>query len=114
MLDRLTPEYGLQVEEVNILDDMGLYDAYHLKIPVVKMEGGRLGTLEAPIDEAGLRAAFQIARHAYPAGMSVLPTPKREPWIDRLTSYIGRHWLRFAAIGLGIFVILPWLAPVFA
>src|SRR5947207_613162 len=62
ILDRLTPQYGLEVDEVNILDDMALYDAYHLKIPVVQIEGGRLGTLEAPIDEASLRMAFEIAR----------------------------------------------------
>src|SRR5205807_10324162 len=108
VLDRLAQQYGLQVEEVNILDDMALYDAYHLKIPVIKIEDGRLGTLEAPIDEAGLRAAFDIARRAYPSGMSVLPTPKREPWIDRLVSYIGHHWLRFACISLGLFVGLAW------
>ena len=57
--------------------DVALYDAYHLKIPVVKIEDGRLGTLEAPIDEADLRAAFEIARRAYPVGMtnmSVLPS----------------------------------------
>lgn len=114
LLDRLMPEYGLEVQEVNILDDLTLYDAYHEKIPVIKIEDGRLGTLEAPVDEASLRAAFDIARRAYPAGTSVLPKPPREPLIDRVTSYIGRHWLHFAAVGLGTFVMLPWLAPVFA
>ncbi len=114
ILDSLTPQYGLEVREVNILDDMALYDAYHLKIPVVSIEGGRLGTLEAPIEEASLRAAFDIARHAYPTGASVLSKPKREPWIDRLASYIGHHWLRFACGALGLFVVVAWLAGVFA
>jgi len=114
ILDRLAPQYDLQVTEVNILDDMALYEAYHLEIPVVDIEDGRLGRLKAPIDEAELRMAFSIARHGMPGGGSVIPPPKREPAIDRLARYIGRHWLRLVSIVLGVFVGLPWLAPVFA
>jgi len=120
ILDRLTPQYNLEVTEVNILDDMALYEAYHNTIPVVKLEDGRLGTLEAPIDEPTLRAAFETARHALPP--SSRPTtaagsyvqPYRSNWFDRLISSIGRHWLLLACIALGIFVGLPWLAAVFA
>src|SRR5436309_15852869 len=68
ILDRLAPRYGLDVQEVNILNDMALYGAYHEKIPVVQIEDGRLGTLEAPIDEASLRTAFEIARHGMDDG----------------------------------------------
>ena len=120
ILDRLTPHYGLQVQEVNILDDMALYDAYHLKIPVVTIEDGRLGTLEAPIDEPTLRAAFDIARRALPTGpsagrpSSIVHRPRPEPLLDRLAHYIGGHWVPLASSAMAIFVGLPWLAGVFA
>ena len=119
ILDRLTPQYALEVSEVNILDDMALYDAYHEKIPVIMLEGGRLGVLEAPVDEPGLRAAFEIARHGMPTtaengAASVLPRQKQAPLLDRMAIYIGRHWLRFVTATLAIFVGLPWLAPIFA
>src|SRR5437660_9003858 len=52
ILDRLTPQYSLEVHEVNILDDAALYEAYHAKIPMLAIEDGRLATLEAPMDEA--------------------------------------------------------------
>ena len=38
----------------------------------------------------------------------------RESRLDRLAASIGRHWLRLLVIALGIFVTIPWLAPVFA
>src|SRR5947199_6393887 len=109
ILDRLAPQYDLQVTEVNILDDMALYEAYHLEIPILDIEDGRLGRLKAPIDEASLRAAFQVAQHGIPAQRSVLK-PRREPLIDRAARYIGRRWLRLACIALAVFVGLPWLA----
>src|SRR5437899_11713624 len=114
ILDRLTPQYDLQVTEVNILDDMALYEAYHLEIPVADIEDGRLGRLRAPITEADLRAAFQIARYGMPAMQSVIRQPQNEPWIDRMARYIGHHWLALVSVVLGVFVGLPWLAPVFA
>jgi uncharacterized membrane protein/glutaredoxin len=113
ILDRLTPQYGLEVTEVNILDDMALYEAYRHEIPVLDIEDGRLGRLKAPIDEAGLRAAFDIAGRAQQPGGSVL-RPPREHFLDRMARYMGLHWLRLACIALAVFVGLPWLAPVFA
>jgi len=38
----------------------------------------------------------------------------RESVFDRMARFMGRHWLQITLIGLGIFVILPWLAPIFA
>ena len=114
MLDRLTPEFALEVDEVNILDDPALYEAYRNDIPVVKIEDGRLGTLSAPIDEAGLRAALTIARYGMPDRTGIVPTRKREPFLDRAARFIGRHWLRLAVVGMAVYVGFPWLAPVFA
>src|SRR5438874_5153345 len=107
ILDRLAPQYDLQVTEVNILDDMALYEAYHLEIPVLDIEDGRLGRLKAPMDEAGLRAAFEIAHWGMPgasraSGKSVTQ-PGREPMLDRVARYIGRHWLMLVSIALGVF-----------
>src|SRR6476661_5052113 len=75
ILDRLAPQYDLQVTEVNILDDMALYEAYHEEIPVLDIEDGRLGRLKAPIDEPSLRAAFEVARRGMPptGSRSVVP-----------------------------------------
>jgi uncharacterized membrane protein len=119
ILDRLAPRYNLDVDEVNIVDDMALYEAYRDDIPVLAIEGGRLGTLRAPIDEAGLRTALEVASRAFPqpqAAGSVLRARRREhePLIDRVARYIGRHWLRLVVVALAIYVLLPWLAPLFA
>ncbi|MFL5732456.1 MAG: DUF2085 domain-containing protein [Chloroflexia bacterium] len=115
LLDRMAPQYNLQVTEVNILDDMALYDAFHEEIPVLDIEDGRLGRLKAPIDEPSLRTAFEVARRGLSTGgRSVVTTPKPDPLVDRIARYIGRHWLMLVSIVLGIFVGLPWLAPIFA
>jgi hypothetical protein len=122
MLERVASRYDLQIEQVNILDDPALLDAYGAKIPVIDIEGSSLGKLEAPIDEGQLRFHLELAHrsmHPYtqPAARSVLPAPAapaREPLVDRVVGGIGRHWLRWVSIGLAIFVGLPWLAPVFA
>src|SRR6476661_3217042 len=127
-LDRLTPQYNLDVNEVNILDDMALYEQLKYEIPVVDIEDGRLGRLTAPIDEPTLRMAFDIALRAGSGpkgggvtggtgpstdGANVVPA-MQDSFIDRGISYIARHWLGFALTAMGIFVILPWLAPIFA
>src|SRR3954467_9534217 len=103
ILDRLTPQYGLEVTEVNILDDMSLYEAYKQEIPVIAIEDGKLGTLKAPIDEPPLRTAFQVASRAVGPtqgsgsgpSRSVVP-PRKDAWIDRVVRFIGIHWLRLA------------------
>ncbi len=116
ILDRITPQYDLQVEEINILEDVELYNAYKELIPVVEAGDGRLGSLGrlvAPIDEAELRVYLEIARRTpLPQGIT-LPL-EHEPRMDRMATYISRHWLRLVSISLAIFVGLPWLAPIFA
>ena len=123
ILDRLAPQFGLDVHETNILDDPALYEAYHLKIPVVRIEDGRLGTLEAPIDEPSLRTAFSVALRAMDHGpkttdamyqSSVVRRPPSISTVDRTAMHIGHHWLKYAVVAMGVFVTLPWLAGVFA
>ncbi len=112
-IERLAPEYGLEVSEVNILSDKALYGAHSSVVPVVEIGGSNLARLTAPITEADLRSVLDIVRHAFPVGPSILQ-PARELLLDRVVRYIGAHWLRLANISLAVFVGLPWLAPVFA
>jgi uncharacterized membrane protein/glutaredoxin len=114
LLDRLSRQHNLQIEEVNILEDMALYEAYHDKIPVVQAGDGRLGRLVAPITETEMAAYLEMARRLERYGTPSVVYQERESIFDRVASYIGRHWLRLACVALGIFVGLPWLAPVFA
>src|SRR6476620_1380111 len=64
IIDRLTAEYGLDVTEVNILDDMAVYEQYKEIIPVVEVTDVRVGRVVAPITEPELHAYFKMARHA--------------------------------------------------
>lgn len=115
LLDRLTPQYGLEVTTVNILDDMALYDAMSQIIPVVVAEDGRAGRLVAPIDEPELRSYLDMAQRLFaPQPSASVVAPYRDSGVDRLASWIGGHWLRLALLALGIFVMLPWITPVFA
>lgn len=45
------------------------------------------------------------------ADESINPNDSR---LDRIARFIGRRWLRLFLIAVGIFVGLPWLAPIFA
>jgi uncharacterized membrane protein len=123
IIDRLTSEYGLDVAEVNILDDMAMYEEYKEIIPVVEVTDVRVGRVVAPVTEPELRAYFTMAQHAIEdrarrlagagsAGSVV--QPYHESRLDRAARWIGRHWLRLLLIAMGTFVTIPWLAPVFA
>ena len=114
ILDRLAPQYNLDVIQINVLDDMALYETHKEIIPVVEVGDGRFGRLVAPITEAELRAYIDMAsRGLIPPPPSVLP-PGKEPFMDRFAEYIARHWLRMVCIALAVFVGIPWLAPIFA
>jgi glutaredoxin len=52
LLDRLAARLALEIVEVNILDDVSLYERYKHNIPVVAIAGGP--TLMAPIREVDL------------------------------------------------------------
>jgi uncharacterized membrane protein/glutaredoxin len=103
LLDKLTPQYGLEVEQANILDDMALYEAMHEQIPVIVAEDGQYGRLVAPISEPELRAYLEVARREGRYGRSVLPAYK-ESFLDRTARWIGKHWLKMAPV----FFALGW------
>jgi uncharacterized membrane protein len=113
LLDKLTPQYKLEVEQANILDDMSLYEQMYEQIPVIVVEDGRNGRLVAPITEPELRAYLEVARRDRLHGRSVVPA-YRESVLDRAAQWMGKHWLKVALIIVSVFVALPWLAPVFA
>jgi hypothetical protein len=52
LLARLAGRFSLEVVEVSILSDIGLYERYKHSIPVIAIVGGP--TLAAPIHEAEL------------------------------------------------------------
>ncbi|MEO8285798.1 MAG: DUF2085 domain-containing protein [Chloroflexota bacterium] len=116
IIDRMTAQYGLDVTEVNILDDMEMYEQYRDIIPVVEVTDVRVGRLVAPITEPELQAYFTMAQHAIldRSRLRSVVVPYRESALDRLAASIGRHWLRLVLIAMGIFSGLPWLAPIFA
>lgn len=119
MLERLHPVYGLEISPVNTQEAPAT-------LPVLEIEGGRLGTLQGPVTEELLRAHLETARADYPyparaasvahaATSSVLPPATgNEGIMDRVAGYVGRRWLRFVTAILGIFLGVAWLAPVFA
>lgn len=62
LVDKLSPRYGIELVEVNIIEDMGVYEEYKHLIPVVEVKDVSVGRLVAPIDEVGLRGYFEKAR----------------------------------------------------
>jgi uncharacterized membrane protein/glutaredoxin len=119
ILDRLIPQYGLEVKQVNILDNIATYQAYREQIPVIEAEDGRFGRLVAPIDEPELRAYLDMVRNALspiPAVPQARHTPSHvgETGADRVAGFIARHWLSFICITLGIFVGIAWSSAIFA
>jgi uncharacterized membrane protein len=112
MLNRLAPQYGLSIREVNILDDPALVEAYGEKIPVIIAGDGAIGRLVAPIDEKELRHYLGMAKDRLAAANVVQGPP--DFWLDRLVTFIGRRWLMLTNLALGLFVGLPWLAAIFA
>jgi hypothetical protein len=56
LLGRLAERFPLAVAEVNILDDVDLFERYKHSIPVVAIAGGP--TLQAPIEAGPLERAL--------------------------------------------------------
>ncbi len=75
-IERLTTLYGLDVTEVNILDDMAVYEQYREIIPVVEVTDVPVGRLVVPISEPDLHTYFKTAEHAI--------TAPKESWLDRV------------------------------
>ena len=53
LLRRLAPEFGLEVEEVDIETDPALLERYKESIPAIALDGDPL--LSAPLDESRVR-----------------------------------------------------------
>jgi glutaredoxin len=64
LLDKLTPKYDLQLTEVNILEDMAVYEQYKLLIPVIQVTDVPTGPLTVPITEANMHSYFASAQKA--------------------------------------------------
>ena len=125
------------VEERNIQDDPTWFAAYHETIPVVAIVGGPILTAPASLDRAqlfhalatadaalgrGTDAASSAATSFPPIQHSELSTQNAVPyrptgvaaWIERAGNGLGQHWMAVVNTLLGVFVVLPWLAPILA
>ena len=56
LLRRLAPEFGLKVEEVDIVGDPALLERYWDSVPVIALDGEPI--ISAPLRERPLRAAL--------------------------------------------------------
>ncbi|HST06095.1 MAG TPA: DUF2085 domain-containing protein [Chloroflexia bacterium] len=129
VLHALTDRYALTLLEVTPGDARfeELEPGASGKLPIIQADGLGIGRLVSPIAQPEIVSYLERAssvtasRIAGPAkatpgsDLSVLPPELfRENVLERMARWIGTRWVRIATIGLGIFVILPWLAPLFA
>jgi uncharacterized membrane protein len=128
-LHRLQPRYALDITEQSSADPAYLppTSAPPADLPILQAVGFGIGRLVSPITEPEIisylerassvtAARLSASSPAQPAtDLGVLPPELfRENPLERAARWIGTRWVRIATIGLGIFVILPWLAPIFA
>ncbi len=122
-LRNLAVRYDIEPGEIEVIDIVGqpeLEVEYLNRLPIVEVERGKYGRLESPFDEAQLRTQLEIARRALhtsasgASGVDVKNSNAEGSPLDRMARYIGQRWLRLCLIALGIFVGLPWLAPIFS
>ena len=127
-LRQLAGRYALSITEVSPADprfDLGP-DAAEM-LPILQADGLGMVRLVSPITDAEIISYLERASSATAARLasvatvraadtlSVLPPELfKENALERAARWIGTRWVRLATIGLGIFVILPWLAPLFA
>ncbi|MEP6774903.1 MAG: DUF2085 domain-containing protein [Chloroflexota bacterium] len=128
-LQRLMDRYALAISEVSIADPgfEALQPGAEDRLPILQAQGLGIGRLVSPITDTeivtylerastGIAAAIIAPASTQPASdLAALPPELfRENALERAARWIGTRWVRLATIGLGIFVILPWLAPLFA
>jgi uncharacterized membrane protein len=134
-LEVLGQSFPLRLQEIDIRQDPALEEALSNRIPVIEIQGNRL---ESPIDSSALRAALvravvQTGRTlsslgTKSGGADLQPQPasdapsdypkatgrKREIIIalDKLFLQFARHWVAVLTLLAGIYVGLPFAAPV--
>lgn len=132
-LERLRPEYGLEISLVNTeeVPQLPFEQLEASVLPALEIEGGRLGTLQGTVTEDLLREHLETARRGYSYSYSYPPSPapvtqaaaagsvlpaqlEDERVMDRVAGYVSRRWLRFVTGVLGTFLGVAWLAPLFA
>jgi uncharacterized membrane protein len=119
LLSKLAPIYGVNIQEIDTSadTDQGTFGPVEagVQLPIVQVVDVPVGRLVHPITEPELKAYLSMAQDVMSASWQQRSvTVHRETALDRIAHYMGKHWLRLALIGLGIFVTLPWLAPIFA
>jgi len=117
MLSKVALTYGVDIEEVDASageSALGPVEA-NIQLPVVQVVDVPVGRLVHPISEPELKAYLSMAQDVMSSAWQHRSvTVHHESVLDRVARFVGKHWLRLGLIGLGIFVTLPWLAPIFA
>ncbi len=119
-LRNLAVRYDIKPDELDVVNveasgQPELEAEYGARVPIIEIEDGKYGRLESPFNEAALSIQLETAWRALRPSATIAKRTKAEGSpLDRLARYIAQRWLRLSLIALGVFVGLPWLAPVFA
>lgn len=117
LLEALQSEYPHHLQEIDIDETAELQRKFSLEIPVIEIGPY---TLKAPINLMELRmtlgAAQDRERHIEMLDNSMYdensPTANRWTRSDKVSLWIGRHYMLFFNLLVLIYVGLPFLAPV--
>lgn len=80
--------FGIELTEVNILEDLAVYEQYKYAIPVVEVTDVDVGRLAVPISKADLTAYFEKARKARGGDGTAA---ERETAIGRVAKWLGKR-----------------------
>ncbi|MDQ6693773.1 MAG: hypothetical protein M3014_05035 [Chloroflexota bacterium] len=107
--------HNLEVTEISMQDRAHGETAQQGEAPTVDAGADEHRALIDPRDEQQPPVQPEIYLCRSVAGASALTSSAAfDSTTDRIARYIGQRWLRLESITVGLFVGLPWLAPVFA
>ncbi len=110
---------SLDVARLRVALAQGVAAAQPAPLAVAAGAGSGQATAAAPAPAPAAPAAVPPgpgvpAGYPYPYAAPSAPARGILGWFDRLGRGLDRHWLATANTMVGIFITLPWLAPVFA
>lgn len=110
MLRSLHAEIPHELFEIDVESDPVLQARHGESVPVVQIGPY---TLRAPFSVVDLRVALSAARQGRQSGEAISERKRaRVARIDRAVLYLARHWLALLNLVIGLYVGMPFLAPV--
>ncbi|MEO5952657.1 MAG: glutaredoxin family protein [Chloroflexia bacterium] len=88
LVDKMMLRYEIELTEVNIIEDMAVYEQFKYVIPVVECTDVEVGRLAVPIGEADLTAYFEKARRAL---RSAGEPAERGNALGRVVKWLGKR-----------------------